>query len=231
MNSELKTENRKLILSEDGSHTVFDANVKEHFHSTFGAINESKEIFIKYGFNEILNSEKINILEIGFGTGLNAFLTFLENANHNKNIFYTAIEPYPVDEEIFLNLNYPQVLNVPENQKEVFLKMHKSPSGEKINISENFILLKEKIKLENFETKMKYDLIYFDAFSPEVQPELWTENIFKKIFDRLNINGILTTYSAKGEVKRNLKSAGFTIESLPGPKGKREVTRARKINL
>ncbi|MFA6923310.1 MAG: tRNA (5-methylaminomethyl-2-thiouridine)(34)-methyltransferase MnmD [Bacteroidales bacterium] len=229
MNSELKTENRKLIISEDGSHTVFDENVKEHFHSTFGAINESKEIFIKYGFKEILNSEAINILEIGFGTGLNIFLTFLENVNYNKNIFYSAIEPYPVDEGIYLNLNYPQILNISENQKEVFHKIHKSSFGEKIKLSENFTLIKEKIKFECFETEMKYDLIYFDAFSPDVQPELWTQNIFKKTFDYLNNNGILTTYSAKGEVKRNLKSAGFSVESLPGPKGKREVTRAIKI--
>ncbi len=231
MNSELRTENWKLVLTDDGSHTVFDESINEHFHSTFGAINESKEIFIKYGYKYILNLEKINILEVGFGTGLNVFLTFLENIICDNNIFYTAIEPYPVDEDIYFNLNYPQVLNVSANQKEIFHKMHKSSFGEKINLSGNLMFLKEKIKIENFETETKYYLIYYDAFSPDVQHELWTKNIFKKMYEHLNNKGILITYSAKGEVKRNLKSVGFLVYSLPGPKGKREITRAIKSYL
>lgn len=218
-----------IVITEDGSHTIYDINSKEHFHSVFGAVTESKYIFIQNGLMSYKSSSnKLNILEIGFGTGLNAFLTFITNENIFKSINYVAIEPFPLPESVFSDLNYPEVLKR-NDLKDIFLKMHNSTFNIPFYINDNFILYKLEEKIEDIRlTQYGFDLIYFDAFSPKVQSELWTVEIFEKIFDSLKIGGQLVTYSSSGNVKRNLQTAGFEISLLPGPAGKRHITSAKK---
>ncbi|MCD4745631.1 MAG: tRNA (5-methylaminomethyl-2-thiouridine)(34)-methyltransferase MnmD [Bacteroidales bacterium] len=221
---------KKIIKTEDGSHTIFIPELNEYYHSKFGAIQESDHIFINAGFKflpDTLNT--VNILEIGFGTGLNSMLTFFEAKKRRAKIYYVAIEPFPIQQEIYSLLNYHEFI---KNRiaNSVFLKMHESKWNIPINISDNFILKKINTKIENIIlNEDKYKLVYFDAFAPDVQPELWTEQIFSKIYKAMNKDGVLLTFSAKGEIKRRFKKIGFTIENLPGPVGKREITRARKI--
>lgn len=217
---------RKAILTSDNSHTFFDKRTGEHYHSTFGAIQESEHIFIDAALEyKSQNSKELNILEIGFGTGLNALLSY-KYANDNLiNVNYFAIEAYPIEQNEAKLLNYPKLLNI---EQEDFLEMHKN-NEIKNKIGERFILQKQFAKLELVRfAKEQFDIVYFDAFSPEAQPELWTVDIFKMIFSSMKINGVFTTYSCKGDVKRALKSAGFQIEKLPGPPGKREFLRAEK---
>ncbi len=220
---------KKLIITQDGSHSIFVPALKEHYHSTFGAIQESGIVYIENGLKEILKSRNgINIFEMGFGTGLNAYLTFLYIINQSVKISYTAIEAFPLEPVMIQELNYAhQVQNDPGSSS--FLKLHNAPWESAAEISESFQLLKQNISLLDFETTDKYDLIYFDAFAPDVQPELWTLEVFDKLYKMMNPDGILVTYCCKGVVKRNMKSAGFEIEKLPGPPGKREILRGRKI--
>jgi len=217
---------RKAILTSDNSHTFFDKRTGEHYHSTFGAIQESQHIFIKAALEyKSQNSKELNILEIGFGTGLNALLTYKYAESNNMTINYIGIEAFPIDQKEALVLNYPDLLNI---KQEEFLKMHED-TEDKIRIGDSFILQKLFNKLELLKLgQAKFDIVYFDAFSPDVQLELWTEDIFKMIFDSMKKNAVLTTYSCKGIVKRAMKSAGFKIEKLPGPPGKREFLRAEK---
>jgi len=221
----MKTE---FVITEDGSHTLFVPELNEHYHSTHGAINESMHVFINAGLRKALKKKQnLNILELGFGTGLNAILTFAEINQKDCFVNYTSYEAYPLVEEIFSKLNYPDLIS--GNVKDVFLQMHKAPWNNEFQVSEKFILNKINDKIENYSEKSeKFDLIYFDAFAPDIQPELWTEELFKKIYNATNQGGILVTYSAKGTVKRALKTAGFELENLPGPVGKREITRAVK---
>ncbi len=216
---------RQIKLSNDGSHTIYNQTIDEHYHSTFGAITESQHIFIQNGFN-FINTNPVRILEIGFGTGLNALLT-LENAMlQNRSVYYVAIELYPLEIDVIQNLNYCKLINLKlENE---FLEFHKRNWGDTIKLNENFILHKILGDAINIDFPENFDLVYFDAFSPDKQPELWTKELFLKLFKSLNNNGILTTYCAKGEVKRNLKEAGFTIERIPGSPGKRHMIRAIK---
>lgn len=217
---------RKAILTSDNSHTFFDKRTGEHYHSTFGAIQESEHIFISAALEcKPQNSKRLNILEIGFGTGLNALLSYKYAYDNLLNINYFAIEAYPIEQSEAAVLNYPEILKIDPQD---FQQMHEK-TEEIIKIGERFNLQKQFAKLENVQfTKEQFDIVYFDAFSPEVQPELWTEDIFKMIFDSMKKNAVLTTYSCKGIVKRALKSAGFQIEKLPGPPGKREFLRAEK---
>jgi tRNA U34 5-methylaminomethyl-2-thiouridine-forming methyltransferase MnmC len=217
----------KLEITEDGSHTLAVPDLNEHYHSVHGAINESKHIFIEAGLKYSLPAkEKINILEIGFGTGLNALLTFIELSKVNIPCEYTSIEAYPLEEKIFSQLNYPKLLGAPE---EIFLFLHKSEWDKKVKISPAFELYKIHCKAQEMKlAENNFDVVYFDAFAPDVQPEVWSEEIFKNIFLSMKNNAVLTTYSTKGIVKRILKNIGFKIEKLPGPKGKREILRAIK---
>ena len=217
-----------LIITSDGSHSLHSAQLNESYHSVHGAVSESIHIFIEAGLNKILETKnEINILEVGFGTGLNAFLTRFFGEEKNAKISYQGIEAFPVKENIYTQLNYPQILNKTDNQ--YFLDLHLSPWNEWIEISTNFRLLKhlspisEAILPESF-----FDLVYFDAFAPQFQPEMWTKEVFEKLWMSMKEDAILTTYCCKGEVKRTLQSVGFSIEKLPGPKGKREMLRARK---
>ncbi|HNW99522.1 MAG TPA: tRNA (5-methylaminomethyl-2-thiouridine)(34)-methyltransferase MnmD [Bacteroidales bacterium] len=219
--------NVELEITEDGSHTLSVPGLKEHYHSVHGAISESQHIFINAGLKHVPENKKtISILEIGFGTGLNALLTFLETSGKKINCNYTSIELYPLDEKIFTSLNYPSLLGIEEN---IFLQLHRCKWNEEIKISEYFSLNKKNISADKIdEASSFFDLVYFDAFAPDIQPEMWTEEIFRKLFECMKTGAVLATYSTKGNVKRILKGVGFAIEKLPGPKGKREILRAVK---
>mgnify|MGYP001094197923 CR=1 FL=1 len=213
---------KELIITKDGSHSLFVPDLNETYHSVHGSISEAIHVFINSG---LLShpKKKINILEIGFGTGLNTLLT-LENIK-NRKIHYTSLEPYPISSEIYNKLNFHTVTN---SNAETFFKLHTSDWEEKVFISENFTLYKTQKKIQNFISEKKFDIIYFDAFSPEKQTEMWTTEVFEKCFDLLNKDGFLVTYCAKGIFRRTLKSVGFEVISLDGPPGKRQMTRANK---
>ena len=219
----------ELKITGDGSHTLFVPGLQEHYHSVFGAVTESNHIFIEAGFNYVCrNQKKVQILEIGFGTGLNALLTYFVSVEQGCDVEYTAIELNPVNEDIYSKLNYQEFLKIP-GAREIFMKMHETPWGDHIQFSPNFLLKKIKISLEAFHPAISaFDLIYFDAFGPDIQPEMWTAEVFIKMATCLKKQGVLVTYSTKGTVKRNLSAAGFLLEKLPGPIGKREILRAVK---
>ena len=215
-----------MLLTEDGSTTLYNEIIGEHYHSTHGAIQESQFIFIKDGLNECKKDE-IHILEMGFGTGLNAFLTMLEAEKTGKKIHYHTVELYPISVEQAKTLNFAQIL-APEKNED-FLKLHTSKWGEISKISTNFEMLKIQGDFNSLDfNELRFDVVYYDAFSPEKQPELWSLEIFEKIFSHCNKEAILTTYCAKGYVRRNLQAAGFTVHRLPGPPGKREKLSAVK---
>lgn len=214
---------REIIITSDGSATIHLPKWNEQYHSKHGAIQEAKHVFIKNGLNTILSSE-ISILEIGFGTGLNCFITLLSS---DKKINYTGIEAYPVTQNEMAKLNYVTALNA-ISQQDLFHKIHTVSWEEKHLIATNFSLLKRQQFFNDIDDKNTFNLIYFDAFGARVQPELWTETIFKKMFEALQTDGVLVTYAAKGSVRRAMLSVGFSVERLPGPPGKREMLRATK---
>ncbi len=210
------------VITSDNSPTLYVPELDEHYHSINGAVQESQHVFINAGLKEITKSE-INILEVGFGTGLNALLTFQEIQNTNKNIYYETIEKYPIKKDVIESLHKEEIFN-----SEIFLKLHKVVWEEDVTISNNFVLKKLKIDLKEYFPKQTFDLIYFDAFAPDKQPKLWTKEIFSKLFEVTKNNGILVTYSAKGIVKQALRNAGYIVKRLPGPKGKRHMVIAIK---
>ena len=220
---------RIIKITADGSHTLFVPELNEHYHSTNGALQESELVFIQNGLNHLPQCIKdINLLEIGFGTGLNALLTVLESKKQHRKINYVAIEPEPLGNEILAGLNYTAEIGGTEAVG-YFKKIHDSNWEYPSFLSDYFIISKIHAKLEDVALReQQFHLIYFDAFGPDIQPELWTEAIFEKLYNCLKKDGVLVTYSCKGTVKRALKSAGFTLEKLPGPAGKREVLRATK---
>lgn len=228
MHSQIET---KLIITKDGSHSLYVPHLNEHYHSTHGAIQESRHVFINSGLHAN-KLQQVNILEIGFGTGLNAFLTLLESKKKEIQVNYTTLELYPLDIECVKQLNYAQ-LSSDEDAAKHFLTLHESPWGVSIQITPFFTLHKVKRDFSKvnsiIETDTRFDVIYYDAFAPEKQPEMWTQQIFDKLFSVCNKKGVLTTYCAKGVVRRMLESSGFTIEKLPGPPGKREILRCRKL--
>lgn len=221
--------NVELKITADGSHTLYVPGLNEHYHSTFGAINESLHVFIESGFSTAAPTfEVVRLLEVGFGTGLNALLTWMESERIPKKVRYTALEPYPLGEAVWSSLNYPDCFCT-FDYTPFFTQLHKSGWDEGVQISPFFHLLKIRKKLEVLiPGKETYNLVYFDAFGPEVQPELWSEGNFRKIFQSMEEGGILVTYSVKGSVRRALSNAGFKVEKIPGPAGKREITRAIK---
>jgi len=215
----------ELKLTEDGSHTLFVAEIDECYHSTHGAIQESRHIFIEAGLKQCPKRE-IRVLEIGFGTGLNAFLTLLEAERSEKLIYYTTLENYPVEFETALLLNYPEELE--PGKRPVFEKMHSVEWNKEILVTPYFMLNKIEADFTEFVFKDNFDVVYFDAFSPEKQPEMWNEALFEKIYAHCNSGAVLTTYCAKGIVRRAMQGAGFLVERLPGPPGKREILRGSK---
>jgi tRNA U34 5-methylaminomethyl-2-thiouridine-forming methyltransferase MnmC len=216
----------KLILTADGSHTLFVSELNEHYHSVHGAVQESSHIFIRNGL-EVCKADPLSIFEVGFGTGLNALLTAVICSSGNRKVNYTAIEKYPLDSSTIRSLNHHQFAG--EKGKEIFNMIHASPWNININICKNFNLKKIESDLTKEQLPGRYDLIYFDAFGPDKQPEMWTRKIFEGISSVTNKNGIFVTYSAKGDVKRSLKACGFDVTLLPGPPGKRQMIRAMKI--
>lgn len=214
-----------IILSEDGSHTLYVPSLNENYHSTHGAISESMHVFILNGLKSI-HKKELKILEIGFGTGLNALLSMIEAGKENKKIEYTGIELYPLPIETIQKLNYPQLIN--NAYEEVFHLMHTCEWELPVKITSKFILRKIRTDVTSYKFQGLYDLVYFDAFAPAIQPELWQENIFCAIADAMSNGAILVTYSARGEVRRTLQKLGLRVERLPGPKGKREMIRAIK---
>lgn len=219
--------NRQLITTSDGSHTLLLSGVEEHYHSVHGAVQESQHVFIRAGLDEVLQRQRgVRILEIGFGTGLNAWLTLL--AGSDAMIQFTSLEAYPVAMELAVQLNYPQQPGA-AGSPERFAALHGAAWNEEVAISPEFTLLKLDLRLEAFAPAAEsVDLIYFDAFAPNVQPELWTAEVFAKLFAAAAPGAVLTTYCAKGQVRRNMVAAGFVVERLQGPPGKREMLRARK---
>lgn len=217
---------REIIQTQDGSTTIHLEEWNESYHSKHGAIQEAKHVFIKNGLS-LFKNKTISILEIGFGTGLNAFISFLESQTFEQNIDYVGVEAYPVAAEEILSMNYVDELNA-QSQLEVFEKMHKSNWNEKVVLSDFFSLTKRQQFFQNIEDVAQFDLIYFDAFGYRVQPELWSTEIFRKMYNALKDNGVLVTYAARGVVKRSMIEVGFRVEKLEGPPGKREMFRAFK---
>ncbi len=219
----------RIVETEDGSHTVISPQFGEAYHSKYGAIQESRHVFLQAGLHPLLHKkEEIAILEIGFGTGLNALLTWLGTKEQPVNVHYDALEAYPIPKETVENLNYPDILDVEIN---IWNKLHSFSWGSAILLADNFRLVKHRVLFQKFRSARLYDLIYFDAFAPEAQPELWDIPMMRSMYNCLHFDGVLVTYCAKGYVKRNLKSVGFTVESIPGPPGKREMTRAIKMKM
>jgi tRNA U34 5-methylaminomethyl-2-thiouridine-forming methyltransferase MnmC len=217
-----------LLKTQDGSHTVFSGEFNESYHSKYGAVQESRHVFIEAGlFFKSIQQREIKILEMGFGTGLNALLTFLEAARLGLAIRYEAVEAYPLPVEFHGQLNYPELLGN-EQLTEVFQQIHQAEWEKEIPISDPFCLLKHRERFEEFEPSTGFDLVYFDAFAPTVQPELWSLEMMRKMFAALKPGGLMVSYCAKGAFKRALKDAGFKVEALQGPPGKREMTRAIK---
>lgn len=219
---------REIETTKDGSHTLFVPELNEHYHSTNGAIQEANHVFIDAALNHC-NKKNINILEIGFGTGLNAFLTLNTAENKKIHINYTTLELYPISSKDIQQLNYSNQI---DNQfSSYYYDLHQTDWEVKHQISKHFSLLKIQIDFSNpdsFKTNTKYDIVYFDAFGPDKQPEMWQQPIFEKIFSVMSAGGILTTYSAKGVIRRMLQNIGFIVERIPGPIGKREMLRATK---
>jgi tRNA U34 5-methylaminomethyl-2-thiouridine-forming methyltransferase MnmC len=212
-----KSRTRELVKTADGSFTLFIPEVEETYHSTHGAVQESMHVFIENGL-KACDKESIRVLEVGLGTGLNAVLT-LQHAT--KKIHYCALEPYPLSKEILNEL-------AASGLDQFEMKFHVSNAGEWMSIQENFSFVRMEVGLEEFQTEEKFDVIYYDAFGPRVEPGLWTLARMQQCFDLLNEGGIFVTYCAKGEVRRNLQAAGFVVERLAGPPGKREMLRAKR---
>ena len=214
----------QIVKTADGSDTLFVSKLNEHYHSTFGAVQESKHIFIAAGLQQC-EQASINLFEVGFGTGLNAYLTVMESLRTNQNIRYITIEKYPLPSTIWTTLNYAEI--VPKGNPKLFKMIHEAKWNEEVKITDHFTILKLSYDLTDMDySKLPlFHLIYFDAFSPEKQPELWETSIFLQLASHSASGAKLVTYCAKGVVRRSLIAAGFTVERIPGPPGKREILR------
>jgi tRNA U34 5-methylaminomethyl-2-thiouridine-forming methyltransferase MnmC len=217
---------REILQTLDGSTTIHLPDWNESYHSKHGAIQEAYHVFIQNGLNTF-NNKPISILEIGFGTGLNAFITYLEAKKSKQRIDYYGVEAYPISSEEILQMNYVSELNV-TTESDVFTLMHQCDWEINNEIAALFTLTKRKQFFEQINDEDKFDLIYFDAFGYRVQPDLWSTEIFRKMYKSLKSKGTLVTYAARGVVKRSLIEVGFKVEKLPGPPGKREMFRATK---
>jgi len=208
--------------TDDGSLTIYDKIYHETFHSKHGARNESLYVFIEQGLKKFISHSTLNILEVGFGTGLNAYLTFLNKVQH-QTIYYEAIELYPLTSE------HMQIIATSLENQVLYLQLMQAPWNKEQPINDDFILCKRNEDILNVKFSKTYDLVYFDAFSPKAQPELWTLEVFQNLFQHLNYGGVLVTYASSGIVKQNLRSAGFKVERLQGPPHKHHMVRAWKI--
>jgi tRNA U34 5-methylaminomethyl-2-thiouridine-forming methyltransferase MnmC len=220
----------ELINTSDGSHTLRLAGADEQYHSVNGALQESMHVFINSGLEEVIdNFQPLYILEVGLGTGLNALLTALKSIEKRKVVYYDAIEPFPLDDELIEGLNYTELFNDIQTSK-IFHLIHHADESEFFNKDNLFHIRCFRQKIQDLNLKSdNYHLVYFDAFGPDTQPEMWTEEIFNTISNSMKPGAVLVTYCAKGAVRRAMKSAGLKVEKLPGPPGKREITRAVKM--
>tara|TARA_R110002124_G_scaffold107405_2_gene259791 strand:+ start:6783 stop:7478 length:696 start_codon:yes stop_codon:yes gene_type:complete len=227
---------RKIITTSDGSKTIQIEDWNEQYHSIHGAIQEANHVFLKHGLlfyydkfcllERSRNAKETNVLEIGFGTGLNAFITLIEAEKLNLAINYVGVEAYPVELNEINQLNYVELIS--EKHATIFDRMHEVSWEDQHQITSNFQLEKQQKFFKNITAEDTFNIIYFDAFGARVQPNLWTEDIFTIMFKALKNKGVLVTYSAKGSVRRAMQAVGFTVERLPGPPGKREMLRATK---
>jgi tRNA U34 5-methylaminomethyl-2-thiouridine-forming methyltransferase MnmC len=213
----------KIIITKDGSNSLKSRFLNEQYHSKQGAITEAIHVYIESGLKQIQKSN-ISILEMGFGTGLNTFLTYCHSNNYNK-IEFDSIESEPISIETANQLNYLSSLDKLD-LKPIFEKLHSCDWNRQLVIGDNFHFTKWKTTIQEISFNKKYDLVYYDAFGPRVQPELWMPEIFSKIYEALNVGGLLVTYCANGQFKRDLATVGFEVRSIPGPPGKREITQA-----
>jgi len=214
----------KLVESWDGSHTLRVESLNEYYHSHKGALRESQHVFLQMGLHELMERQRIRILEVGFGTGLNALLTALSDG---PEIHYLTLETYPLSMELVEQLNYPDLVQDPRAST-LFKQLHESPWEESVSLTDRFTLKKRKCPIQDLRDIEKVDLVYYDAFAPHAQPELWEPSIWTQLFDQMNSDGYLVTYCAKGQVRRDMIAAGFEVERLEGPPGKREMLRAKK---
>jgi tRNA U34 5-methylaminomethyl-2-thiouridine-forming methyltransferase MnmC len=218
-----------LELSRDGSHTLYSDKYDSHYHSIYGAIDESIHVFISaglyYQYRKGLRS--VTIFEMGLGTGLNAYLTLLEAQKLGIQVKYISVETDPITIDKAKELNYAKIIDVGSQMS--FDKIHNSPWATQTKLSDNFTLEKHNTSIQNFTFDHSIDIIYFDAFAPSSQPELWESDIHKELYEALKTSGILVTYCAKGSFKRMLKDTGYKLDMLNGPHKKREMTRAIKI--
>ena len=217
---------REIIQTKDGSTTIHLPEWNESYHSKHGAIQEANDVFIKNGFS-LFKGKPVAVLEIGFGTGLNAFITYLEAKKEtNQSVDYVGVEAYPVVLEEALQMNYAKEIEPAESR--IFQLLHQTNWEEKHSISVHFTLTKRKQFFQDINDNEAFDLIYFDAFGFRVQPELWSETIFSSMYKALKPNGVLVTYACRTAIKKAMLSAGFSVEKLPGAPGKREMLRASK---
>jgi len=221
----------ELITTSDGSHSLLNSELNETYHSVHGAIQESIHVFIKNGleyFQQKKHPTNIRILEVGFGTGLNALLTLQRSLEDTGTILYESLEAFPIDQETASLLNYPKALSFTDSEK-YFVQLHQSVWDQEVELRSNFSLLKRHAKLQKAEIgEDKFDIIYFDAFAPSKQAELWELAILRKVERSMKLGAVFVTYCAKGQLKRDLKSLGLLVETLPGPPGKKEMVRAVK---
>ena len=226
---------REIITTQDGSKTIQITEWNEQYHSKHGAIQEANYVYLDKGLQYFITEkeqksiQKVSILEIGFGTGLNAFLTLLQAEKLNTSIEYVGVEAYPIASEELQALNYVKALDV-QDKRELFETLHTSSSWEtQQQLTKHFNLKKEQKLFSEITHENSFNVIYFDAFGPRVQPELWTEAIFNSMHKALKPKGVLVTYCAQGHARRAMLSAGFTVEKLQGPPGKRHMLRAVKV--
>ena len=212
--------------TEDGSATLFVPELNEHYHSVKGARTESQHIFIDMGLKASAAPQP-HVLEIGFGTGLNAFLTLLDAEVHQRKIHYYSVELYPLDMDVIESLNYGEMICA--GRKDVFQALHQAEWNVAVQVTDFFGLHKIQGDSNTCALPDRIDLVYFDAFAPDKQPEMWNQEIFNRLYARMTGGGVLTTYCAKGVVRRMMKEAGYSVERIPGPPGKREMLRAIKL--
>ena len=219
----------KIIKTSDGSDTIFNEDLNETYHSLNGSINESELVYIRNGLEYFLNkktTDSVRVLEIGFGTGLNFLLTKIFMEERSEKLFYHTLEPLPLPSGLIKKINY--IEKIGESYRDIFNKSHKSRPNETVNLNEKISFLRSELTLESIKFSKKYDVIYFDAFAPSRQPEIWGIENLEKIYSHMNLNSILVTYCSSGRFKRDLRRVGFGVVVLPGPAGKREMVRAIK---
>lgn len=221
----------ELITTSDGSHSLYLPEMNETYHSSHGALTESKHVFIRAGLKHYRGKYKINnirVLEIGFGTGLNALLALRYALDEDLNTHFTTLEPYPLEEAVYSGLNYVSLLS-DKLAEQQFLSLHQADWNTEVVMNDRFTLEKKEERLEDFSDNSKFDLVFFDAFAPSKQAELWTYGILEKTVGLMAPSAVLVTYCARGQFKRDLAALGLEVETLPGPPGKKEMVRATRL--